>query len=383
MKFLTHEVGSLAKPEWRVRAIAGKPIREKDIQGAIGWGKRLGIDNADLIAILRRENLSDGDKQKVKEWASLYAIRMEEAAGLAVVYDGEQQRSEMYHYPVSHSDGFEFIGHVRSFDNKYYKKAAVVSKPAFRRPYHLEEFRFARSVAKKPLKVPVTGAYTIVDWSFDEFYLAADLPLGTSGRQKARGTARSSFVKDTARELIRPNLQALVKAGADWIQIDEPAVTTHPDEIPLFVEAFQESTAGIDCRFGIHICFSDYGNLFPHVMKIDNCHEYTLEFANRDSKDLGTADENRPGYQILKLFKREGLPAKLGLGVVDIHTDFIEPPELIRDRILYAVKVLGDPEKIYPTTDCGLRTRTWDVAFAKLNNLVKGTRLAEKILASG
>ena len=33
----------------------------------------------------------------------------------------------------------------------------------------------------------------------------------------------------------------------------------------------------------------------------------------------------------------------LGLGVLDIHTDFIESPELVRDRILYAVDVFGDP----------------------------------------
>ena len=70
----------------------------------------------------------------------------------------------------------------------------------------------------------------------------------------------------------------------------------------------------------------------------------------------------------------------LGLGVLDIHTDFIEPPELVRDRILYAVDVFGDPRRIQVTPDCGLRTRSWDVAYRKLQNMVEGTLLAKKDL---
>jgi 5-methyltetrahydropteroyltriglutamate--homocysteine methyltransferase len=70
----------------------------------------------------------------------------------------------------------------------------------------------------------------------------------------------------------------------------------------------------------------------------------------------------------------------LGLGVNDIHTDFIEPPELVRDRILYAVDVFGDPARTHVCPDCGLRTRSWDIAYEKLRNMVEGTRLAEESL---
>ena len=51
---------------------------------------------------------------------------------------------------------------------------------------------------------------------------------------------------------------------------------------------------------------------------------------------------------------------------------------MVRDRIIYAAKVLGDPLLINPTPDCGLRTRTWDVSFKKLSVTVAGARLAEK-----
>jgi 5-methyltetrahydropteroyltriglutamate--homocysteine methyltransferase len=51
----------------------------------------------------------------------------------------------------------------------------------------------------------------------------------------------------------------------------------------------------------------------------------------------------------------------------------------VRDRILYAAKVLG-ADKIYVNPDCGLRTRRLDAAFAKLKNMVEGAKLAREIV---
>jgi 5-methyltetrahydropteroyltriglutamate--homocysteine methyltransferase len=82
---------------------------------------------------------------------------------------------------------------------------------------------------------------------------------------------------------------------------------------------------------------------------------------------------------VLGKFAQSEWGGKIGLGVIDIHTNFIEPPELVRDRILYAARVLG-PERLEVNTDCGLRTRTWEVSLEKLRNMVEGARLAEKEL---
>jgi 5-methyltetrahydropteroyltriglutamate--homocysteine methyltransferase len=178
--------------------------------------------------------------------------------------------------------------------------------------------------------------------------------------------------------VIRPNAEGLVQAGAQWLQIDEPAATTKPHEVPLVVEGFNAVLRGIPAaRKSMHICFSDYSALWPAVLELDDCLELQLEFANRDSRELGTREEDRPGYvDTLRLFKEHGYP-NVGLGVLDIHSDFVEPAELVRDRILYAVDVLGDPARIQVNPDCGLRTRTWDVVYEKLANMVEGTRLAE------
>jgi 5-methyltetrahydropteroyltriglutamate--homocysteine methyltransferase len=110
------------------------------------------------------------------------------------------------------------------------------------------------------------------------------------------------------------------------------------------------------------------------------CKQFCVGFANYDSRGLGTQHDDRPGYHVISKFRDLPYKPALGLGVLDIHTDFIEPPELVRDRILYAVDVFADPARIHVTPDCGLRTRSWDVAYAKLKNMVEGVELAKKDL---
>jgi 5-methyltetrahydropteroyltriglutamate--homocysteine methyltransferase len=283
----------------------------------------------------------------------------------------------MYDHAVKHAKGFETRGTVRSWDNKYYTKAAVVEKPLVETVYDLEEYEFVREHTDRIVKVPFTGAYTVMDWSYDEHYSGESSLLGASAERRME--ARRRFGIDAARDVVRPNLAGIVEAGADWVQVDEPAATTRPEEVPLVVETFNATREGIDARCSMHICFSDYSCLFPHIEELDDCYELQLEFSNRDSLETGTKDADRPGYAILDRFRESAWDGKIGLGVIDIHTDFIEPPELVRDRILYAASVLG-PERIEVNTDCGLRTRTWEVSYEKLVNMVEGTRLAEEAL---
>ena len=376
VRFVTREIGSLAKPGWRVKSIVGRPVEESDVEDARTWGKRLGVEGYnELIDILiKGTGFSEAEKAKIQDYAALYAIRLLENAGLDVVYDGEQRRSEMYDHAVRHAKGFETRGTVRSWDNKYYTKAAVVEKPLVGMVYDLEEYEFVRSHSDRRVKIPFTGAYTIMDWSYDEYYSRDGALLGAPAQKRAE--ARWRFGVDAARDVVRPNVSGLVEAGADWVQIDEPAATTRPEEVPLVVETFNATREGINARASMHICFSDYTSLFPHVEELDNCYELQLEFSNRDSLELGTKAEDRPGYDVLPRFKESAWDGKIGLGVIDIHTDFIEYPELVRDRILHAAEVLG-PERIEVNTDCGLRTRTWEVSLEKLKNMVEGARLAE------
>lgn len=376
VRFTTREIGSLAKPPWRVKSFAGRPLEENDIAEAERWGAKLEIDGYEqLVELLRGGEFGESKLAEINDWSARYGLALLEQAGLDVVYDGEQRRTEMYDHVIRHARGFEQRGTVRSFDNKYYSKAACVERPSIERPYDVEEYEFLSARTGRRLKIPFTGPYTMVDWSYDEHY-GRHGALGATAEQRA--DARRRFLLDVAERVIHPNAAAVVEAGCDWIQIDEPALTTRPEEVSFGIEAFNKSVEGIPARRSLHVCFSDYRLLYPHVLELDDCFDLLLELANRDSHELGTSEPDRPGYEPLGLFKQYGGPG-VGLGVLDIHSDFIEPPELVRDRVIYAAELLG-PERVSVNPDCGLRTRSWDVAFQKLVNMVEGTRLAEEAL---
>ncbi len=374
----TQEVGSLAKQSWRVQPLQGLGVRDEHIDEAVNWAERLGETPEEANEVLRTAQeegtqLSSESADSIKNLAARYAIRLQEKAGLDILYDGEQDRPEMYQSAVEDTVGFEPRGRLRAFDNRSFLKSAVVGQPGITAPWYTQEFQRIRQLTDKTIKVPVTGAYTVADWSFDEYYQKS-ITLG--GKQLAPKEAKRQFVLDVAEQVVRPNIKSLLKQGAEWIQIDEPAATTKPHEVALFVESFNRSIQGLAGRFSVHICFSDYSLLFPHVQQLENCAQFSLEFANSDAKSLGRDKAHRPAYEILGKFATDRPDIGIGLGVTSIHENQIESPELVRDRILRAVDIIGDAAKVYPSPDCGLRTRSWDVAYKKFSVTVEGACLA-------
>ena len=272
----------------------------------------------------------------------------------------------MYEYPIRQMRGFRFGGHVRSWDNKYYLKATVTDEVRLDHPYHVEEFDFVKRHAHAEPKLPITGPYTLADWSYNEYYLARQ--PGWKGRT-ARRAAQKEFVVDIARRAIRPTLSALIDHGCRVIQIDEPAAGTHPDEAAIVVDGFNAATEGLDAEFTMHICYSNYADLLPTLLEAKRCRQWAWEFANRDS-------EGHDGYAVLKVLAEYGDTRDVGLGVVDVHRDTIETPEVVAEWIRRAAKYLGDPSRIWVNPDCGLRTRSLSVSRAKLESVVRGAALA-------
>jgi 5-methyltetrahydropteroyltriglutamate--homocysteine methyltransferase len=370
--FPTQEIGSLAKPRWQLLGQRGSVLDDGARREFTEWNTRLRFaPTNDGVSTFLAGSPGQTAPGVVRDWGALFGLRYFETAGLDRVYDGEARRIEMYEYPIRQMSGFEFLGHVRSFDNKYYLKAAVTGEIGLDRPYHLEEFDFVREHARAEPKIPITGPYTLADWSYNEYY------LGRRPGWKSRAVRRDAqreFVVEVARRALRPTLKALIDRGAKVIQVDEPAAGTHPDEADLVAEGFNAATEGLDAEFSMHICFSDYRSLFPALLEAKRCRQWAWEFANRDTAD-------RDGYAILEMFREYGDTRDIGLGVLDVHRDDIESPTLVRDRILRASKILGDPRRIWVNPDCGLRTRSLSVAYAKLANMVEGARLARAAAA--
>jgi 5-methyltetrahydropteroyltriglutamate--homocysteine methyltransferase len=397
--FPTQEIGSIAKPRWRTKGLT-QPLTSKDLTEAEQWAGRLGIDDYHDRA---KELLSTpGGKDYVRElleFSTIYGLRLFERTGLDNGgVGGEQQRVEMYEHVIRGVEGMRVLGHVQSFDYKYFNKAVAESKIHRKHPIYLQEFLDVKENAKSQIKVPITGPYTLVDWSFGGYYSGQKTGSNLKGQKQE---AKREFLLDFVEQVIRPEIRDLVDAGASWIQIDEPAITTHPEpaDMELFVEAWNETVKGFSCKFSDHTCYPSeigYKILAQYAPKLDKCSQLALEFANRDNTTLGVDAEQREGYRDLEHFIQNGYEGEFGVGVVHVHDfsghvpsgsgtavdrDIIESPELVRDRLLYAAEVVGDPGKIWANPDCGLRTRTWDVTYSKLNSVVKGAELARRILS--
>jgi 5-methyltetrahydropteroyltriglutamate--homocysteine methyltransferase len=345
----TQEIGSFRKPEYLLEKYRGY------LSGS--------LDKGELDMYIKR--------------ASKETIKLFEDVGLDIIWDGEMHRWEMYFHPVENISGIDFVGQVRVFDNRYFIKAAVRDEVGLLRNYHYEETKFIKGITRKPLKLPITGPYTLADWSFNEYYISKYYSGDVDFAEASRLGKRDLCI-DIAKKIINPILQEIEKLGVFRIQLDEPAATTHPSEMDIFVEAFNEAVRGIRTIVTTHICYSNYRVLIPYMCDLRTS-QFTLEFANRDKVSLGISDDDRPGYNILKEIVDSGYSGEIGLGVIDVHTDFIEPVELIAERIRYALKYVPE-EKLFINPDCGLRTRSRDVGRKKLENMVKAVGIIRKEL---
>ncbi|MCL4447642.1 MAG: methionine synthase [Thermoplasmatales archaeon] len=294
--------------------------------------------------------------EKVAKKATLETLDLFSKSGLMNIgVGGEMYRWEMYEHPIARMSGVEIFGPVRSFDNRYYNKGSVYEDISRKEPFHIEEIRLFKELGMNNIKIPVTGPYTLMDWSFNDHYKnRADLAL-------AFGRIMNQEIRE---------LKSAWGDGILQIQIDEPAATTHPEEMDIVLDSVNESVKGIEgIETHLHVCYSsDYGLLFNIVPSL-NVSVYNLEFANRDPVALG---EDRKGYDDVRRFKETAdvttREISLGLGVTDIHRDFLEPPSLIKERIEFALKFM-EPDRLRINPDCGLRTRSREVGFEKLKNM--------------
>jgi 5-methyltetrahydropteroyltriglutamate--homocysteine methyltransferase len=388
--FPTQEIGSLPKFSWRTKPFRQMELADADLVSAKVWGDKLQVPRKDaLLKILsKRGSFSEEERQSIVDFSLLYAIRMGETAGgilaerkgLDLVWSGEQARTEMYETPVSNIKGFEFIGKVRSFDNKYWRMASIRAEPAYETNYHVEEMLFTRRHTTRKVKVPVTDAITIMAWSDNHYYTSKWAKAKASPLRRSLN-ARREFTLDLAK-IIRRVVRELIAQGADEIQIDIPAATQYQtrEDIKLVAEAFNETTKGLSATFSVHSCFPPrvgYRLLFPEILEMKSCQRFSFEYGNRDSYGRGVSDDARPGFADLKLFKEYGYSGGLGVGVIHIHTDRLPSVEVVKDRVLYSAKVTGlDPRELYINPDCGLRTRRPEVAQSMLDLVVAGAEKA-------
>ncbi len=289
-------------------------------------------------AKIERKELDDLERQATAFW-----IKIQEDIGLDVLVDGEMYRGDMVAYFSELMPGFEQSGLVRSYGNRYYRKPIIAGDVRWPGPMTVGWWRYAQGLTKRPVKGMLTGPYTVMDWSFNEYY-----------------SDRRSACLALARE-IRREVEALVEAGAKIIQIDEPALSVRPEELPFAIEAMHLVTDGLPAYFIIHACYGAFDAIYSQMLKLPV-----------DNLDLAISHST---LNLMEMFRRDPFTKDLSVGVLDVHSHDVEAPETVRARIKRALQLLPI-ETIWVDPDCGLKTRTIDEARDKLANMVQAvTRL--------
>jgi 5-methyltetrahydropteroyltriglutamate--homocysteine methyltransferase len=223
----------------------------------------------------------------------------------------------------------------------------------------VDEFMIARQLTSKPMKATVPGPYTLVN------------PLRVGGPYRDRDTLLADLVA-----IVNAELRALVQAGADFIQLDEPNYAMHRRGLPDLAGVFNTTVDGVRAKIALHVCFGNlngrpfpaarsYRHLFPAIHAA-HAQQIVLEFANRGMEDAG-------------LWKEFPTDKELGAGVVDVKAFRAETPEDVAARIRTMLEAVA-PERLWINPDCGFWATPRSVTVAKLRAMVDGTRLVRKEL---
>ena len=175
--------------------------------------------------------------------------------------------------------------------------------------------------------------------------------------------------------VINRELKALVDAGADFIQIDEPSFAIIPGTQQNWVDLYNACVEGVNAKIALHVCFGNLGSrprgkreyawMFPDLHRA-RCDQFVFEFANRELKE---AD----------IYQLAGIDREFGVGVVDVKSFWVEPPEEIANRIRTFLTSVP-AEKLWITPDCGFFQLPRWLCALKLKNMVAGTRIVRREL---
>jgi 5-methyltetrahydropteroyltriglutamate--homocysteine methyltransferase len=195
-----------------------------------------------------------------------------------------------------------------------------------------------------------------------------------------------------AAEAMREEYKAIVDAGI-VLQIDDPSLPDNWDMInpaPLLeefkkfervrIEALNHALRGLPPeRIRFHICWGSWHG--PHTTDIPLADIVDLVLAVNAGAYSVEAGNPRHEHE-WRVWQNVKLPAgKLLIpGVVSHATNIVEHPQVVADRILRYARVAGR-ENVIAGTDCGFGGRIHpQIAWAKLEALAEGARLASREL---
>jgi 5-methyltetrahydropteroyltriglutamate--homocysteine methyltransferase len=303
------------------------------------------------------------DLDEMMDDAAATAIRDMEQADIDIITDGEVRRLDGY------------------VDSYYAIIKGIEPIPARRKagPWGYDQQTRYQAVGR--IETPAGGLGIVKEFE----YLAAHTarrtkatcagPL-TFGSRIHPGTVYRGVVDAAERfaEVVNQELRGLVAAGAQFIQIDEPARGNVSGE--EMARLFNLATEGVTAKLGWHICFGNrfgrsrfdrsYAPYFPGLLKA-RTDQFVLEFAGREMAELDLWQKYNDGRE-------------LGAGVIDVKGFNQDEPEKVAARIRRVLEVCP-PERLTVNPDCGFGWSPRYMCNQKLRALAGGARIVRSQLS--
>ncbi|MFB6253450.1 MAG: cobalamin-independent methionine synthase II family protein [Halobacteriaceae archaeon] len=378
-RILSTHVGSLPRPEYMLdyleRREAGKAIDEDDFAEAV---------------------------QKATD----SVVRRQDEAGIDIASHGEQGRLAFVLYAAQRLSGFngevpaiqwadleeypEFARQVPTFSEWSEPDTTI---PAATGPIEYQGESATRSELETFEKaIETTGA------DFEEIFVTAASPgTVTSYIGNEYYDSHEDYLFAVA-DAIQEEYELIAESGAT-LQIDCPDLLggrhlkfkDRSDEefveiARTHIEALNEALTNVpDEQVRMHVCWGNYEGPHHHDIPFE---KILPELYEADISGLLVEQANPCHQHDYKLFEEYTLPDDWILvpGVIDVTINFIEPPEVIADRIERFADVVGDPTRIVAGADCGLGTFAGfgavhpEIAWEKLDALADGADLATERL---
>ena len=296
-----------------------------------------------------RGDVSEEKFERVQDEVTREVIEEQVKAGLDVITDGQVR----WYDPISHFarklEGCEVDGLLRFFDtNFYFRQPVVKGKLVRREPILKREFIFAKKVSPKPVKPVLTGPYTLAKLSINR------LDVGFQ-----------SVVGEFA-EVIAQEVSDLVSAGAELIQIDEPAILKNSGDFQIFKEAIKKLAAekgGV--RLALYTYFGDAASLCGKLLKLP-------------VDVLGLDFTYSP--KLADVITNSGCEKDLGLGLINGRNTRLERKQEVLKVLKRILPTIGS-ERVYLNPSCGLGDYLpREIAFKKLQNMVTIAEKARELI---
>ncbi len=284
--------------------------------------------------------------------ATLLAIRDQERAGLDIITDGEMRRESYSNRFATALDGVDLDNPGVALDRSGEPNPVprVTGRISRRHAVEVRDVQFLRANTDRPIKITVPGPFTMAQQAQNDFY-----------------DDEAEMARDYA-VAVNAEIRDLFAAGADIVQIDEPYMQARPDKARAYgLDALRVALDGVAGRTALHICFG-YAAL---IHERPEGYNFLPELADTalDEVSIETAQSDLDCAILAKL------PGKtIMLGVLDLSTHEVETPETVATRIRRALPHVP-AERIVVAPDCGLKYLPRDVAYGKLEAMVKGAAI--------